>query len=341
MKKVSVILPSYNYAEELHRCIESVLTQTFSDWELIIVDDGSTDNSAEVIRSYVNKYPDKIYFFEHEEKINKGLSKTYQMGISKASGEYIALLEADDYWRLDSLELKAGILERYPEVSVAYTDIEMFGSKKMIQQINRDIQSWELPEDAITGKPYHAFGYLLDQNLVLTCSAFMTRKNLLSEANLLSPYDAWFDWWILAQLSLRGKFYKCSEKATFWQLRSKSYLHEFNKSINIRKESRFFLRHLFFLMSGFLYTTSSECQRPEYKLIAKEIRRRKFRHKLFRLETILPVPAHRIWIIVVKSMAMVWILVVKQLAKVWHIIAMITHPVRKPLKNLWKFLTKN
>ncbi|MGE5197644.1 MAG: glycosyltransferase family 2 protein [Deltaproteobacteria bacterium] len=319
MKKISVILPSYNYAGELPRSIESVLAQTVSDWELIIVDDGSTDGSAEVIRAYVGKYPDKIRFFQHEGGINKGLSTTYRLGISKAEGEYVALLEADDYWRKDSLALRAGILERHPEVSVAYTGVEMFGDDKIIRNTLKDIQSWQLPEEEITDRPYDAFGYLLDENLVLTCSVFMTRKRLLDEVNFISPYDAWFDWWVLAQLSLCGKFYKCPEKATFWQLSSKSYLRQFNKRINLYRESRFFLRHLSSLMSDFLNSLAVHEERPEHVLLRKEIEKRQLRQALFHIEGILRIPVYRIWISVSKLSGMVKI------------------PIKAPLRRFYKW----
>ncbi len=96
MPKVSVILPSYNYAMLLPRAIDSVLAQTFQDWELIIVDDGSPDGSVSVIESYLREYPGRIHFFQHENGQNKGLSFTYQKGFEECKGEYIALLEADD-----------------------------------------------------------------------------------------------------------------------------------------------------------------------------------------------------------------------------------------------------
>lgn len=326
---ISVILPSYNYAEELPRCIESVLTQTISDWELIIVDDGSSDNSVEVIKAYVQKYPERIRFYQHEGAQNKGLSRTYQLGISKAKGEYIAFLEADDYWREDSLALKADVLDRYPDVSVSYTDVEMFGDEKIIRQILNDIQKWKLGNKITAGTPYDAFGYLLDQNHTLTCSAMMTRKKLLAEVNFMSPCDAWFDWWVLAQLSLEGMFYKCPQKATFWQLRARSYLREFSKTINVRKESRIFLNRLFRLMKNHLRLLPSPKRYPERELLANEIKKRRLRKTLFDIEVILPLPLYKIWDISVKI-----------LSKIIFVLAIITIPVRWPLRFLWRSVTR-
>ncbi|MDE5121033.1 MAG: glycosyltransferase family 2 protein, partial [Trichodesmium sp. St19_bin1] len=87
--KVSIIIPVYNCELYITQGIESVLNQTYTDYEIIVIDDGSTDNTHQVLQPYMKK----IRYFFHE---NKGLSATRNQGIKMAKGELIALLDADD-----------------------------------------------------------------------------------------------------------------------------------------------------------------------------------------------------------------------------------------------------
>ncbi len=125
--RVSIILPNFNYGHYLSQAIESVLRQTRSDWELIIVDDGSSDGSLPVIEHYCRLHPDRIRLHFHDGRRNLGLVETYRAGIAKASGEYTAFLEADDIWHPENLAQKAGILDAHPEVVVAHSKVIIFG----------------------------------------------------------------------------------------------------------------------------------------------------------------------------------------------------------------------
>lgn len=98
--KISVIMPVYNAEKYLEQCIESVLNQTYLHWELIIIDDGSTDNSAEICRLYINKDP-RIKLILQE---NSGVSTARNVGISHAQGAYIAFIDADDAYSSEQLE---------------------------------------------------------------------------------------------------------------------------------------------------------------------------------------------------------------------------------------------
>ncbi len=102
MKKISVIIPVYNTEKYLKKCLDSVINQTYKNIEIIIVNDGSPDNSDKIIQSFQNKYPDKIRAFN---KINGGLSDARNYGIEKSTGEYIAFLDSDDYVEKNCYEL--------------------------------------------------------------------------------------------------------------------------------------------------------------------------------------------------------------------------------------------
>ena len=89
----SVIIPVYNVEKYLHQCVDSVLTQNFNRYEIILVNDGSTDNSGKICDEYAQKYHIKVI-----HKQNGGLSDARNFGIKEAKGEYVMLLDSDDFW---------------------------------------------------------------------------------------------------------------------------------------------------------------------------------------------------------------------------------------------------
>lgn len=101
MPKVSVIVPVYNVEKYIEKCLESLVNQTLEDIEIIVVNDGSPDNSQKIIDKFVKKYPKKVKSYTKE---NGGLSDARNYGIEKATGEYIAFLDSDDYIREDAYE---------------------------------------------------------------------------------------------------------------------------------------------------------------------------------------------------------------------------------------------
>ena len=94
MPKVSVIVPVYNVEKYIDKCLKSLVNQTLSDIEIIVVNDGSTDNSETIIKQYLEKYQNKI---KYVIKQNGGLSDARNYGMKFATGEYIAFLDSDDY----------------------------------------------------------------------------------------------------------------------------------------------------------------------------------------------------------------------------------------------------
>lgn len=115
MSKVSIIIPAHNAEKTIKYTIESVLKQTYTDYELIVIDDGSTDRTAKTIREITDS---RIKLFGYE---NAGVSVARNRGICQATGEYIAFLDADDLWTRDKLEKQLAVLEANPEAGVAYS----------------------------------------------------------------------------------------------------------------------------------------------------------------------------------------------------------------------------
>jgi glycosyltransferase involved in cell wall biosynthesis len=100
--------------------IESVLGQTYRNWELLLVDDGSSDQSTHLARQFAESHPMKVHYLAHPGRQNCGMSASRQLGISEASGEYVAFLDSDDVWVPDKLAEQVAILEGYPEAGMVY-----------------------------------------------------------------------------------------------------------------------------------------------------------------------------------------------------------------------------
>jgi glycosyltransferase involved in cell wall biosynthesis len=116
---VSVVVPFLDVGRFLAETVESVLAQTWANWELFLVDDGSTDESVAIARGYAAADP-RVHYLEHDGHRNRGISASRNLGIQHATGRYIALLDGDDVLLPEKLAFHVAILEEYPEVGMVY-----------------------------------------------------------------------------------------------------------------------------------------------------------------------------------------------------------------------------
>jgi glycosyltransferase involved in cell wall biosynthesis len=116
--RVSVVTSFLDAERFFEEAIESVFAQTYVNWELLLVDDGSTDASSEIARMYANQFPDKVKYLEHVKHTNQGQSAARNLGINHAQGEFIALLDVEDVWLPNKLERQVAILEAHPEAAM-------------------------------------------------------------------------------------------------------------------------------------------------------------------------------------------------------------------------------
>lgn len=129
--KISLVVPVFNCEKYLNDCIKSVINQTADNWELILVNDGSTDKSAEICNYYSDKYPDKIFAYHKE---NEGQFLTRKYGIHKCSGEYIGFLDADDLLDKDYVKIILGNIEKYN-----CPDALCFGFCRFDEKVSKEI----------------------------------------------------------------------------------------------------------------------------------------------------------------------------------------------------------
>ncbi len=181
---ISVILPVYNGEKYLKEAIESILNQTYKDFEFIIINDGSTDKSLDIIEKY-KKEDERIIVISRE---NKGLIATLNEGIEKAKGKYIARMDQDDISLPNRFEEQLKFLEKNPEIGVCGTWVEVFGE-------NRNPILWKMPIKDEELRPRLLF------SVTFAHPSVMMRKGLINQYNLrynekyinAEDYKFWLD----------------------------------------------------------------------------------------------------------------------------------------------------
>jgi glycosyltransferase involved in cell wall biosynthesis len=183
---VSVVVPAYNSARYVARALQSILGQTYAPLEIIVVDDGSTDDTAGVLAPY----RDRIRYFR---QANRGPSAARNTGIRHARGELIAFLDADDWWLPEKLERQVPLLRERPKVGVVHSGFEYYD----------EATGRHLPSDHFHTVLAHelvgnCYVRLIDGNAINTCTA-VVRRECFAQAGLfneslgwMEDYDLWF-----------------------------------------------------------------------------------------------------------------------------------------------------
>jgi glycosyltransferase involved in cell wall biosynthesis len=179
---VSVVLPCFNGERFLEQALESVLAQTFRGWELLVVDDGSTDGSADIARAFARRHPDKIRYLEHEGHVNLGMSASRNRGIREAAGQYVAFLDADDMWFPTTLDEQVAILDAHPHVAMVYGPIQYWYSwTGAPDDLDRDIvETAPVGAGSVIEPPALVARFLVDDGPVP--SGILVRRTAVDEA---------------------------------------------------------------------------------------------------------------------------------------------------------------
>jgi glycosyltransferase involved in cell wall biosynthesis len=181
--KVSVIIPTYNYAHFLPEALNSVLDQTYKNFEVIIVDDGSTDNTKDVLKSFLN---DQRIRYIYQE--NSGLPATRNRGIKESKGQFVAFLDSDDVWLPAKLEKQILLFDNDEEIVLVYCGAEFI-----------DVDGERIPDPGYKPIPGATYKDLLYVNWVIgSGSSVLIRKSVFGEAGFfdesltgLDDIDMW------------------------------------------------------------------------------------------------------------------------------------------------------
>jgi glycosyltransferase involved in cell wall biosynthesis len=125
---INVIIIFFNEERFLEEAIESVFAQTYDNWQLLLIDDGSTDHSTEIAKRYSARYPEKVSYLQQEGHQNLGMSSSRNLGIRNAKGTYIAYLDGDDVWLPNMLEKQVSFLESHPQAVMVCAPLQLWYS---------------------------------------------------------------------------------------------------------------------------------------------------------------------------------------------------------------------
>lgn len=189
--KISVITTSYNYANYISQTIESVLNQTYKNFEYIIFDDGSKDNSLEIINKYAQT-DNRIKVMTHPDNENKGLIFTMECAIKAATGDYIIFVESDDILLPELIETKIKTAEKYPTAAVIYNLIEPFGDEERVKNCIKHLTN---TKELITKKEFDYYN-LFSNNIIPTFSCVMAKKDVLLTIPFEFEVPKCFDWYL-------------------------------------------------------------------------------------------------------------------------------------------------
>jgi len=233
MSKVSVIIPCYNQGAYLEEAVASVLDQTFQDFEILVVDDGSTD--ARTVNMLRDAAWPKTRVIRTE---NQGLSAARNNGIREAQGAYILPLDADDKIGKGYLEDAVRILDRHPEIGIVYCEAEHFGVRG---------GRWDLPEFSLEA--------ILWGNIIF-CSAMFRKRHWEAvggyNINMVYGWEDWDFWLSLIRLNL--KVYKIPKIYFYYRLKDVSMVTSMNEG------KQFFMRLHAYLNHRDLYRHMADIQ---------------------------------------------------------------------------------
>jgi len=212
---VSIITPTYNHQEFIGACIESVLAQTYPYWEMVIIDDGSTDRTHDIISTFNDR---RIQYVRQEHKGIERLSETYNAALSMARGDYIAILEGDDFWPAYKLECQVQ----------DFSDNKVILSFGLTQIVDEDLTVIgrtpyrTLPAEALTNRPVgRASIYMMDPNITTftwPVSVVIRKSTLLRIGGFQQPLQfPIVDYPTFLRLTLEGEFSFHDEILGFWR----------------------------------------------------------------------------------------------------------------------------
>ncbi|MEP0911414.1 glycosyltransferase [Leptolyngbya sp. GB1-A1] len=238
MPKVSVIVPNYNHALYLEQRIQSILNQTYQDFELIYLDDASTDHSNEVFSQFLNNSRIRAIYNE----TNSGSPfKQWNKGIKQANGEYIWIAESDDAADPRFLETLVTLLDTHPAAGVAYCQSRQIDSTNQLKGTMHwwtdDLSPIRWRQDFYNSGKEECQNYLLIKNTIPNASAALTRTHLFEQIGYAN--ESMFlcgDWHTWVQLLLQTDIAFTAEELNYYRIHTQSVRAKADRSMLYLKE---------------------------------------------------------------------------------------------------------
>jgi len=246
---ISVVIPFMNEERFLEETILSVINQTYQNWELILVDDGSTNTSTDIAKKFASLYPDRIKYIEHENHMNKGVCVSRNLGVDKANGSLIALLDADDIFLPKKLEEQIDYFYKYPEIGMV-AEASIYWSSWSDESIEDRIVKVGGENDKVTSAPQLMYDlYPLGHgNAPCPCSIMIKKEVVLNVGGFVSEfkkeYQLYEDQAFLVKVYLSEKVYISSNSNNLYRQRPDSVVYSVHRSGEYHKVRSFFLEWL-------------------------------------------------------------------------------------------------
>ena len=204
---VSVVIPAYNAEKHIQEAVDSALMQSYSNLEVIVIDDGSIDKTLEVLTTYSDN--EKVTTLHHENHKNLGVSQTRRLGVNQSRGEYIAFLDADDTFHNDKIKIQIDALERNPDAVLCHTAINVISEVEDCPSFEGNF-NWSRSFQKYF---YHNKNYFLKSNRICNSSVVVRAdviKNTPFSVPQLFQYEDWLTWILLAD---KGSFLYLPQKS--------------------------------------------------------------------------------------------------------------------------------
>jgi len=245
MKSVDVIISFYNEEQFLDTAVRSVLAQNYQHWQIMLIDDGSTDGSTEMAKEWARRYPDKIHYLEHEGHSNKGLSASRNAAIAASDSPLIALLDADDYWMPEKLEEQVQVMsdpeiDMLCEASLYWYSWEDAGKEDVLITVG-DNRKGKFPPGTLSTilYPLGTEAAPCPSGIMMTRAIWKKVRGF--EEHFRGPYQMYEDQGFLGKVYLQGTVYLDPRAHNRYRIRSSSLVASVTASGKYRAVRRYFL----------------------------------------------------------------------------------------------------
>ena len=239
--KVSIVIPVYNVAPYIERCLQSVVSQTCQDFECLLVDDCGTDGSMRFIEQFIRNYNGEIHFSILRQPHNMGLSAARNTGIKAAKGSYIYFMDSDDAITPDCIALLLGLAEKYPEADYVQGSI-VKGSKDLMEgSIDSDVPEYCDDKQQL--------------ERVILCKSHRTAWNRLLKRSFLLDNALFFPVGLVMEDHYWNYFVaKCTHAAAFTHQGTYYYYNNSGSIVNSRSKQHYIKNYTAYMIAGEVIT---------------------------------------------------------------------------------------